>query len=89
MLHWPVPDDDIYGSNSEITRQLGTKLTRNDCWQLAYQVALKGAGRVRDNPLVGAVAIDDAVIDVQRRPVPNGPPFFAPRVRASTSQSHP
>jgi diaminohydroxyphosphoribosylaminopyrimidine deaminase / 5-amino-6-(5-phosphoribosylamino)uracil reductase len=51
-----TPRDEIYGNL--VLPKVGTKMTGDGAMFLAWAIALRGAGQVSPNPLVGAVLLD-------------------------------
>lgn len=51
------PQDEL--ARNFILPAVGTQVDKEECFRLAYQAALQGAGSVAANPLVGAVLVDD------------------------------
>lgn len=58
-MDWiPICDDEHFVDGISRTPELGEKIEVDECFKLAYGLALQGAGRVGSNPLVGVVAVD-------------------------------
>ena len=56
-MHIASPEDTLLLQSS--IPEIGTTLTIDQCFALAYRLALEGLGRVSPNPLVGCVITDD------------------------------
>ena len=56
-MHVACPEDTLL--LQETVPTIGTVLTIDQCFALAYRLALEGLGRVSPNPLVGCVITDD------------------------------
>ena len=56
-MHVAYPEDTLL--LQEVIPAIGTVLTIDQCFALAYRLALEGLGKVSPNPLVGCVITDD------------------------------